>query len=126
MKKIEKKIIEEVYRLETKRTFLQVIRRIFELLILVFLGYLFISILVEEWFRQQTLDLLLNFTEGIEVAGHYFFDNLMIVYQETPKTLQLLILFLLVLIGLFVRSIAKNKKIMQNKVRVLVKFWFDH
>ncbi len=123
MKTLEDKILNKVYKFETKKTVFQVVGQVGGILIFVFLSYLFISVFLEEILYFNTFDVLKNLTEDFEIAKKTFFDTVFVLYEEMPKEtllfgiISLVIVFILVLI--FIKSFVK----IRNKLISLLKFW---
>lgn len=124
MKKLEKKILDKVYRFETKKTVGQIVGEIVGLATVIFFGYIFISLFFDQVFQQGTADLLENFFDDWEIVKKYLTDTVFIIFEETPKELLLLILICLVILAVLIYIFAKNFAKIKNRLKVLIKFWF--
>lgn len=121
--KLEKKILDKVYRFETKRTFVKLILKLILLAIAIVLGGYFLGILFDELVRQKTLDVFEIFKEDIEIIWEYFNDTVFIVYNEIPK-ITLLLAVIFSFSGLvLILTITKNFVKIRNKIRSLIKYW---
>jgi hypothetical protein len=116
MKVLEEKIINKIYRLETKKTFFHLLFRLIEYLGLFLIGYIFISLLIDALTGLNTFELFSYLTNDT--------GALSVIYQETPKGLFLLSLAVIVLFVFLVWSSLSNFVIMKNKFRSLLQFWF--
>lgn len=123
MKKLEKKIIRRVYKLETKRTIAKVVGEIF-LVALVASALLFIfSIIIDILNYQSSFDLLDFFKDDFEMVRDYFFNNLSLFVQELPPPLMLVLILLLTILALLMYMLLKNFKKIKNKAVSIYKFW---
>ena len=123
MKKLEKKILDKVYRFETKKTASQIIGELVGLITVVFFGYIFISLFFDQVFQQGTFDLLENFFDDWEIVKKYLADTVFIIFEETPKELLLLILICLVILAVLIYIFTKNFVKIKNRLIALIKFW---
>ena len=124
MKKLEKKILDKVYRFETKKTVGQIVGELVGLVTVIFFGYIFISLFFDQVFQQGTFDLLGNFFDDWEIVKKYLADTIFIIFEETPKELLLLILVCLVILVILIYLFIKNFVKIRNRLIALVKFWF--
>lgn len=124
MKKLEKKILDKVYQFETKKTVSQIISEILGLVTVIFFGYIFISLFIDQIFQLGTFDLLGNFFDDWEVVNKYLTDTVFIIFEETPKELLLLIFIYLVILVILIYLFFKNFVKIRNRLVALIKFWF--
>jgi hypothetical protein len=124
MKKLEKRIINKIYKIETKKTLIDLMLKI---LFGIFLGFsilIMLQVIYEILSEQHSFDLLSFFKDNFDVVNKYFFPNLYNFYQELPQPLFYILLtgtiLLLVLIGYFIKNFNK----IRNKLISLYKFWF--
>lgn len=123
MKKLENKIINKIYRMETKRTtgFLMVktiIVTVFSIILLIFSSAL-IDILKE----QQSFDLLFILKEDLAVLGKYFPENFYDFYLELPQPLTFILIGSILLFGLTFLIFLKNFGKIKNKIFSIYKFY---
>jgi len=122
MKKLENKIIDKIYRFETKRTLTEILLRIAGIFCVGLMVGILGMILWVELVEQQTFDLLQLFQEDTAIIRKHLLDVLTIFYQEIPKTEFVLILTgLLIFISLTVVSVKKIKSI-RNRLSAIINF----
>jgi hypothetical protein len=124
MRKLEDKIIKKIYRIETEKTFGQIISEAI-LIVLITLSSIFIfSIIVEILNEQTSFDLFDFLRDDLEIIKDNFFNNFLLFIQELPLPLiYILIGLLLLLIWLLFVSVKNFNKI-KNKLVSIYKFWF--
>ncbi len=123
MNKLEKKIVQKVYKLEARRTILEIIIRILLIVLFGFLGGVFLFQLVNQYRIQQTFDLLEIFNEDIEIIKEFFADVIDTFYQETPKETFVLVLIFIILLFIALLTFTRNYGKIKNRMRALMKFW---
>jgi len=122
MKKLENKIIDKIYRFETKRTLTEILLRIAGIFCVGLMVGILGMILWLDLVEQQTFDLLQLFQEDTAIIRKHLLDVLTIFYQEIPKTEFVLILTgLLIFISLTVVSVKKIKSI-RNRLSAIINF----
>ena len=123
MKKLEDRIINKIYKIETEKTIGQIIGEII-MVILITLSSLFIfSVIVEILNDQASFDLFDFLRDDFETVKDNLFNNSLLFIRELPQALTyILIGLLLILIWLLFISI-KNSNIIKNKLVSIYKFW---
>lgn len=122
-KTIEKKIIDRVYQYETRKTFVQLFLEVIVTIALISIILIPILALFEIFTEQHTFELLHLFEEDREVIGKYFWETLLIFYQETPKLIVLLIIVGLIgLISLIIYMIH-HFSYFRKKIGYIIKYW---
>lgn len=116
---LEKSIIKKVYRLESKRTSLTIVKFLFFFCLitglLLFAAVTTFNILQE----QQTLDLLELFNQDWEIIRNYFFEVASVFYEEMPKNFfALSLLALLAFLVIFI-LLVKNARKIKNRLNSL-------
>jgi len=122
-KKLEEKIIDKVFRFETKKT---AIKMAVELIGFIFLSFaIFITgmAISEILTEQQSFDLFHLFEEDGEIVKEYFWDSLVTFYHETPKLLLMLILVFLACSVALIIYVIRNFHKFVNRFRSLVDYW---
>ncbi|VVA44433.1 conserved hypothetical protein [Candidatus Roizmanbacteria bacterium] len=123
MKKLENKILNKIYRIETKKTIRQIISEI-TLIILIALSSLFIfSVIVEILNEQTSFDLFDFLRDDFEIIRDNFFNNLLLFIQELPLPLIYILIGLLLLLIWLLFTLSKNSNKIKNKIVSLYKFW---
>ncbi|MBI2641808.1 hypothetical protein HYW87_04435, partial [Candidatus Roizmanbacteria bacterium] len=102
MKNLEKKIVKKIYAFETKRTITEIVIELFGLLLLGFLIFIFISVIVDQFIEEETLDTFQLLREDIEVVQKYFVDVLSTLYYETPRLQLVILLFVVGIFGVLI------------------------
>jgi len=125
MKKIEDKIIKKVFVYETKKTFFQGILKIVFFIIISFLTVIIGQAAYEIIKESGSLDFVAIFGEDIEIIQKNLGDSMYVFFQETPKLLILLIFIGLAALIYLVLTFVKKYPIIRNRVKALLKFWFD-
>lgn len=121
--RLEEKILNKVYGMETRKTSWYIVSRILSFLFISLIAYIFISVLFDIFAEQKTLDLV-NFSgDDLEVVGRYLIDNVKVFLEETPREiLGVLALTITVLVYLCYKIIINFRKI-KNKVVSIYKFY---
>ncbi|MCX7881084.1 MAG: hypothetical protein N2482_01040 [Patescibacteria group bacterium] len=122
-KNLEKKILDRVYRFETKKTVGEILLKGATFLFLGFTVFILGSIFYEILKEQTTFDLLEIFSEDFEVIKKYFFETVYIFYLELPKIILILLLILISIFFYLSWQLFKNFNKIKNKVISLIKFW---
>lgn len=123
MKKLEKEIIEKVYKYETRKTIFEVVLRLVFILFLAFAGLIFGQILFQALTEQKTLDVFEIFTEDIQIIKEYWGDVIAVLYEETPKlTLFIFLILVALLLGALLTLILNFEKII-NRIKSLIRYW---
>ena len=109
--------------METRKTLSFIISRIvFSVISLSFI-LIFLSVLADILIEQGSFDLFDFVGWDFEVVRRYFWDNLSLFWEETPKSIVLiLILAIIGFIYLIVRVI-KNYRMLRNKFVSIYKFY---
>lgn len=124
MKKLEDKILKKVYWFETKKIIREVTTKIMIIFLGGFLSFILFSLLIDSLMAQGSFDLLDIFSDDLEVVRRYFFDNILIFFEETPKLILLLTIVSVVFTFLLTLILIKNLKIIKNKVKSIINYWF--
>ena len=124
MKKLEKKIINKIYRMETKKTISQIFVEAFSV-VFVGLSALFVfSIIIDILNEQRSFDLYNFLTDDFEVIRHFFLRNTILFSEELPLALVCILVLLVVAFILLIYIIVKNFHKITNKLVSIYKFWF--
>ncbi len=123
MKNNKEKILKKVYQLETKKTVFEIVFKGLTFTTLILFIYLFFISLIEILKEQQSFDLLFFFRETFEVGKKYFFDNLLVFFEEIPKLILLILLVLIIFLIRFFINLKKNYKKTINKLKAIYKFF---
>lgn len=123
MKKLENKIIDKVYRFETKKTVLEILVRICSVIgisvFVVFIGQSIYLLLMQ----QETLDLLDLFQEDFEIIKNYFFDTAITFFDELPKFQLTIFIIGFMLLFLLILKLILNFSKIKLKTQSLVTYW---
>ena len=123
MKKLEAKIINRIYKIETRKTIEEVISG-GSLIILIVLSSIFIfSVIVEILNEQSSFDLFDFLRDDFETIRSFFVNNLLLFVQELPLPLIYVFFGLLLILIWLVYISFKNYNIVKNKLVSLYKFW---
>ena len=123
MKKLEDKIINRIYKIETRKTIEKIISEA-SLIILIVLSSLFIfSVIVEILNEQSSFDLFDFLRDDFETIRSFFVNNLLLFVQELPLPLIYVFFGLLLILIWLVYISFKNYNIVKNKLVSLYKFW---
>lgn len=124
MKKLENKIINKIYKIETEKTIGQIISKVFSI-ILIFLTSIFIfSVIVEILNEQSSFDLFDFLRDDFSTIKDNLINNSLLFIQELPLPLIYILFGLLLLLIWIFYIIIKNKNRINNKLVALYKFWF--
>lgn len=124
MKKLEKKILDKVYRFETKRTIKEtVVKTGLILLSLLTLGYVAYSVF-QQLQSAQALDLLQLFQEDFETIKMYIAEVADTLYQELPKNEIVILLIAFITLIILLLFFAKNFAKIKQRTKAIIKFWF--
>lgn len=124
MKKLEDKIINKIYKMETKKTIGQIISEA-TLIIFVVLSSMFIfSVIVEILNEQASFDLFDFLRDDFETIRDNFFNNSLLFIRELPLPLTYILIGLLLLLIWLLFILAKNFNRIKNKLVSIYKFWF--
>lgn len=124
MKKLEKKIIKGIYKMETKRTLSQIVGRVLSMAIVIISAVFIFSVIVEILNEQRSFDLLDFYRDDFEVVRHFFVRNTSLFMQELPLPLVCILILLVVALIVLIYILARNFKKLKNKLISLYKFWF--
>ena len=123
MKKLEDKIINRIYKIETRKTIEKIISEA-SLIILIVLSSLFIfSVIVEILNEQSSFDLFDFLRDDFETIRSFFVNNLLLFVQELPLPLIYIFFGLLLILIWLIYISFKNYNIVKNKLVSLYKFW---
>ena len=123
MNKLEKKIINRVYKMEAKNTAFQISLKVLFGGLIVFMLWLLGSVMLQTLEEQRSFDFINIFKEDGEVIRKYLLDSLMTFYSETPKTLLLMIFIMSIIFIFIILTIIKNFAIIVNKLKSIYKFY---
>lgn len=126
MDKLEDKIIKEVYKIETKHTFIDIFRRMMISILLILILFILGQWLYEVYTLQRTFDLLQLFNEDTSIIRNYLLDTCITIYDETPKILLLPIIFCGVFFIYFILKTSQNFYKIKNKLSAILKYWSNH
>ena len=123
MKKLEAKIINRIYKIETRKTIEKIISEV-SLIILISLSSIFIfSVIVDILNEQSSFDLFDFLRDDFETIRSFFVNNLLLFVQELPLPLIYVFFGLLLILIWLVYISFKNYNIVKNKLVSLYKFW---
>lgn len=124
MKKLEDKIINKIYRMETKKIVGQIISELI-LIILITLSSLFIfSIIVEILNEQTSFDLFDFFRDDFETVRDNLINNSLLFIRELPLPLLYILIGLLLSLVWLLFTLVKNFNKIKTKLVAIYKFWF--
>lgn len=123
MKKLENKIINKIYKFETKKTLSQIIGEIIFMALIIFSLVFIFSIIIEILSDQKSFDLFNFFQDDLEVIKQYFFQNTWLFARELPLPLICILILLVVIFMLIIYTLFKNFNKIRNKLVSLYKFW---
>lgn len=122
MRKLERKILKEVYSFESKQTLLKIVLRLTAILSFTSGVVLLIGVIMETLVKQQTLDLLEIFQEDFETIRENIWNVLVTFFQEAP----ILEIFIVVLISfltiVLLLHLVLNFTRIKNKLIWLIRF----
>lgn len=122
-KKLEDKIIDSVYRFETKKTGLQIISNIVIMLCVGFVVFIFASLTIDYFSQLHTVDVLEIFTDGMDTVMNNVGNIMNIIYYETPKRLVTLLLISSLLLFYILLTFVTNFESMSKKIQSIIRFW---
>lgn len=123
MKNNHDKILEKIYRYETKKTLVDIFFKIISFIFIIIFFYLFLISLIEILNEQRSFDLLFFFKENLEVFQKYFLENILIFFEEIPKLILLIFILLMILLVKFVFNLKNNLKKIIFKLKSIYKFF---
>lgn len=123
MKKLEKNILEKIYKIETKRTASYFISRFIILITLGFVSLIFTTVIIEILKEQSSFDLFDFLKDDWEMVRNYFFNNLLLFIQELPLPLVFILTGLLLILILLIYLSVRNFNKIKNKSVSIYKFW---
>lgn len=124
MKKLEEKIIKKIYRMETKKTFEQIMAETILIVIISLSSVFMLSIIVEILNEQASFDLFDFLRDDFETIKDYFFNNSLLFIQELPLPLVYILIGLLLFLIWLLFILIKNYNKIKNRLVSLYKFWF--
>lgn len=124
MEKLEDKIINKVYRLETKKTVGQIIVKIFGIIFIALSSLFIFSIIVEIMNEQTSFDLFDFLRDDFEIIKTELINNSLLFIQELPMSLIYVLISLLLLLIWLLYIVIKNFNKIKNKLVSIYKFWF--
>ncbi|EKE15421.1 MAG: hypothetical protein ACD_12C00029G0005 [uncultured bacterium] len=124
MKKLEERIIKNIYRIETEKTIRQIISKIILIIFIIFTSLFIFSIVVEILNEQASFDLFDFLRDDFEIIQNYFISNSLLFIQELPFPLIYILIGLLLLLIWVLYIVIKNSSIIKNKLILIYKFWF--
>ena len=123
VKKLEDKIIDKVYRFETRHTLYKILTTLGAILFFSILSVGAGIIVIRQLTEQQTWDLLELFSEDWEIIRTYLWDTIVEFYNELPKTeTMFLVLMIVITLILIVIAIKRSRKI-KNKIHAIFSYW---
>lgn len=123
MVQLEEKILNRVYRFETKKTLSELIIRVGTIIIAIFATASFGIFVFQQLQEQQTLDLLQIFQEDVDTARMYIGEVASTLYQETPKQEFLIFVVALMCVIVFGLLFVKNFEKMRKRVLSILRYW---
>ena len=125
MKKLEKKIIQNVFFYETRQTIFLLLLRIFAIIAFA-IGGIFLTIYVlSQLAVQQTLDIFEILFEDVEILRRYSGEIVNTFLVELPKLEIFFSLTAFALSFMLLFALFKNFPRVKNKIYCLVKYWFN-
>ena len=123
MKRLEKKILREVYSFETRQTLLKIVFRLVALISFSLGSIMLAGVVLEQLTKQKTLDMFEIVFEDLETIKENIWEVLATFYLEAPKfeILTVILIIFLTLVMLF--QIVLNFTRIKNKINSLIKFW---
>lgn len=123
MKNLDKKIIRNVYVIETRKTFVSIVIRVIGIIFICTCIILVGSVIFDIFVEQQTFDLLRIFEEDGEIISNYWADVMRLIVEETPKELVMVLGIGIILLFFSLFNIKKNFYMFINKLRSIIKYW---
>lgn len=124
MKKLENKIINKIYKLETKKTLSQILGEVIFTIFIIFSSIFIFSIIIEILNEQGSFGLLEFYRSDLEVIKYYLIQNTWSFIQELPFPLICILIILVVIFVLTIFVFLKNFNKIKTKLISLYKFWF--
>lgn len=124
MKKLESKIINKIYKLETKKTLSQIFGEIIFTILIILSSVFIFSIIIEILNEQGSFGLLEFYRSDLEIIKYYLIQNTWSFIQELPFPLVCILILLVVAFILLIYILFKNFNKIKNKLVLLYKFWF--
>lgn len=122
---MEKKIIENVYKLESKKVMLTLIRYLSFTFFSIVSIYLLSTTVYKILYEQQTLDLLEILKEDLEIIKEFLPDVLEILYMEMPKLPFFFLLIFCLVLSISILLIINNSGKIKNRLHSLYKYFYD-
>jgi len=114
MKNLENKIKKKVYKIETEKTGFYIFSRSLFFIIGIFLIFILVSLSYDILKEQGSFDLLDFFKEDMEVVKRYWFENINVFIEETPKTILAILLLVILVFVYLVYKIFNNLNRLKN------------
>ncbi len=124
MKKLENRIINKIYKLETKKTLSQILGEVIFIIFIIFSSIFIFFIIIEILNEQRSFDLFDFYRDDLEVIKQYFFQNTSLFIRELPFPLICILIILVIVFILLIYILFKNFNKNKNKLVSLYKFWF--
>ncbi len=124
MKKLEEKIIKKIYRMETKKTFGQIMAETILIVIISLSSVFMFSVIVEILNEQASFDLFDFLRDDFETIRFNFLNNSLLFIQELPLPLTYILVGLLLLLIWLLFILIMNFNKIKNKLVSIYKFWF--
>lgn len=124
MKKLEDKILKKIYKIETRRTFEQILSKSILIILLSISSIFIFSIIVEILNEQASFDLFDFLRDDFEMVQTFIFNNITLFIQELPLPLVYILLGLIFLLIWIIFILIKNINKIKNKLFSFYKFWF--
>src|SRR3989344_6925996 len=124
MKKLEKKIIQNVFFYETKQTLFQLVFRTLGIIGLIIGGTFFGIYVLSQLSQQSTLDIFEILFEDFEILKNYLGEILSTFLVELPKMQLVISLSAFVVSFILFFALLKNFPRIKNKIYCLIKYWF--
>jgi hypothetical protein len=121
--KLEDRIVNRVYQMETERTAIYIASRAIIVGLVILVISILASVAYDIFVEQGSFDLINFIDDDIEVFKKYFMDNAGVFLTETPK--ELLAALVLTITGFvyIMYKIAGNYKRIRNKLVSIYKFY---
>lgn len=126
MKKLEKKILNEIYSFETKQTLIELTIRLFIIIGFTVGAILLGLFVIQELIQQQTLDIFEIFLEDFGIIKENIVEVFGTFFQEAPLIEIFLATIVIVISFILIIKLIQNFAKVKNKINSLVKFWLAH
>jgi uncharacterized BrkB/YihY/UPF0761 family membrane protein len=123
MEQLEKKILEKVYRFETKRTFIEIVLRLLSILTAIILLLTMFNSLIVQLLQQKTFDVFQLFKEDSETILTNIKDILETLYYEVPKEQILTIILFVIILFVLILLLLNNSQRIKNNIKSLSIYW---